>query len=35
VLLEWPGFLAGVDRLLVLLGRWQRGQGGVRIAGGE
>jgi hypothetical protein len=35
VLLEWPGFLAGVDRLQVLLWRWQRGQGGVRIAGGE
>jgi hypothetical protein len=35
LLLEWPGFLAGVDRLQVLLWRWQRGQGGMRITGGD
>jgi hypothetical protein len=35
VLQVWPGPLAGVDRLQVVLWRWQGGQGGVRIAGGE
>jgi hypothetical protein len=35
VLQGWPGTLAGVDRLRGLLWRWQRGQGGAGLTGGE